>query len=452
MHAIVSWLLTLHAVLVLVALGAAALAVLLFVLSRTRGEGISGRVVGPGSRGAVVYRANDAGDPRAPSFRIAVDGGGEREVLPRGAVLVSPWLTPHRRELRVGDRVAVDGLGVSAPRTENLYREAGCELALDALVLVRSSSRRAAALRAASATSLCLALLSMAGTLLPGLATHAGYRGELPAQVLAAARAATAAGIVCPRGARLVSERRDSDLPGFLHRCRMGEVDHGPFVERDATGFLRRSGNHLGGRREGSWLTQLPLDDQALLLRAERYRNGSRDGAYRELTRYSEEVTGTFCEGKRCGWWERRHDGELREAGTYVAGEKDGWWIEENGKGRYRHGKRQGAWILYDQRLELTQFSLLGTATVHCRTIDDRKHGQAFLRFADGRYASGRFRDDRPDGRWTVYSATGRMLLESELSGGVMLGGSGSRRAELVIGARAGQNPALAIGQNGSPP
>lgn len=452
MHAIVSWLLTLHAVFVLVALGAAALAVLLFVLSRTRGDGLSGRVIGPGAPGATVYRADDAGDPRAPSFRIAVEPEGEREVLPRGAVLISPWLAPHRRELRVGDRVVVDGLGVSAPRGENLYREAGCELALDALVLVRASARRAAALRAASATCLGLALLSMGGTLLPGIATHAGYRGELPEQVLAAARIATATGIDCPRGARLLSERRDSELPGFLHRCRIGEVDHGPFVERDATGFLRRSGSHLGGRREGSWLTQLPLDDPALLLREERYRDGSRDGAYRELTRLSEEVRGTFCRGQRCGWWERRQDDELREAGTYVRGQKDGWWLEEGGKGSYRRGKRQGEWTLYDQRLEVGQFSLLGTATAHCRMVDDRRHGPAYLRFADGRYASGRFRDDRPDGRWTVYSATGRKLLETELAGGITLGARAGQVPALAIGARTGQNPAFAIGQNGSPP
>ncbi len=440
MHAIASWLLTPHPVLVLVALGAAALAVLGFALARARREGIGGRVVGPGAAGAIVYRASDAGDPRAPSFRIAVDGG-EREVLPRGAVLVSPWLAPHRGELRVGDRVIVDGLGVSAPRAENLYREAGCQLALDALVLVRASERRAIALRAASATCLGVALLAMGGTLLPRLATLAGDRGELPGPVLEAARAATAAGIVCPRGARLASATRPSELPGFIHRCRIGEVDHGPFVERDATGLLRRAGSHQGGRREGAWLVQLPLDDATLLLRAERYRDGERDGAYRELTRLGEEVTGSFCAGQRCGWWERKVDDELREAGTYVNGKKDGWWYEESGKGSYRRGKRQGEWTLYDQRLDAV--SLLGTATAHCRMVDDRRHGPAYLRFADGRYASGRYQDDLLHGRWTVWSATGRKLLESEFVAGKPI----LETLRVVA-----QKPAFAIGQNGSPP
>jgi hypothetical protein len=452
MEHLVSLLLTPHPLLPLAAIGAGGLAVLLFLLGRGRRAGWRARVIGPGVSGNVVYRATDAADLRAPSFLVELeDGSGPREVLPRGASLISPWLGPHRGELRVDDPVLVEAVVVEVPRGEQLYRQAGCQLALDALALVRLTPTRSAGLRGAAVLCLGLSILAAGGAILPGAVERASDAGYLPASILQAGRSFTAAGLTCPAGSRLETTLRDSRFPGFVHRCRRDGVDHGPFVERDLTGLLRRSGWHRDGRRTGTWVEQLPPELE-ILIRIQTFSDGRLDGPFSELTRRGEARTGSYRAGERSGWWEQRRGSGLLHAGTYVRGVKDGWWWESGSFGTYRQGKRQGEWELTEQ--VLPDLGLLGGATTTCRLVDGQKQGRARVYFADGRLGEGELRDDLPDGTWSFSSASGRELAFGEYRRGRRVG----EWAAVDAGARylhrvdRRQKPAFAIGQNGSPP
>ena len=98
---------------------------------------------------------------------------------------------------------------------------------------------------------------------------------------------------------------------------------HGHYVSRYPDGSIYSEGSYLDGKKQGKWVVERGEDG-----------------------RYTSE--GSFVDDKRHGHWVIRYLNGILGGGSYDAdGNKHGEWMEEDCRGRYVNGKKEGTWWNY---------------------------------------------------------------------------------------------------------
>lgn len=348
---------------------------------------VRGRVVGPKAAGKVVCRidqqaqgaAGEGAGIGAAELPLIVDFAGDKVlVLACGAVVSAHW--PHRRrDLRVGDRIAVAGVLGDLRREEALYRESGCAFGLEALRIVAGGLPPLRGLMVPTIASGALTLGCLLLLLTP-LGTHSAPLSGLP----------------CPAGTRLEGRPAVLGATAWTQTCRdAGGRAQGPTVRWSKAGSRLSEGTYRDGRLEGTWTAW--QGSQRTVWGA--YRAGRRDGLWREWTA----------------------TGRPRSRGHYRQGHRQGRWTVWGGVCRDRGGllptSDDGA---FPHRLHY----LGEVRQMACTYRAGRLHGPFSLRLKTGAQLQGHFlarpkgryeaeRASQYDGRWTWWNAAGQKLLES---------------------------------------
>jgi antitoxin component YwqK of YwqJK toxin-antitoxin module len=439
------------------------LAVLILILLRPRraiaGQALvtlEGVVAGPGAPGARVH-------PRPRSRESSFLLEARSRVVPvvaRDAVIVSSLLAGHRGELQVGDRIAVQGIWRSVPRSENLYRELGCEQAIDALCLVRGS--RAPTILRGVALAGCLTSLGLLALL---LLLHLGETLEvqIPELVLAPSRALLRGRLECPVGtvARIAS-RRDPRAPGWIRWCELpGGKPHGPWLQHDLLGEIVSRGERHLGLRHGRWIRRSGQDP---FLTVCDYDRDERHGYYLEVG-YGYREEGQHQRGFKHGCWTRwEADPRSGRQGLlwsrcFERGVPEGLWIEASRQGHYRRGNRHGSWTIEGEAPpEILASYYDRELTAHVSYRDGAREGPAVWLDHQRVVARGSYRRGKLDGRWVRIGDSRRddgVLEECSYRDGLRHGqarvyapdGTVAAEGEYSDGQRAGRWKIWSLGQ-----
>jgi len=340
---------------------------------------LRGRLVGPGLPGELLWQRGKRALPPRLVVRV---GDAPHDVRPSPTHLVV-----HARQLRVGDRVAIDGVPLPAAVEERSYREVGLRQATLALRLTTRPWPRLRWLDAAALAGLLGAALL--GVL--GVRDGRSWMAPLP----------------CPAGTHLT---RSSDPPSQW--CERQGVREGPFEswwdpfqrleagryaagERSGTwlrwyagGVLAARTGYDGGRFDGEHARWSPhgvlvergvhtggsrfvfdafTDEGRLVWRFDRrqgleaswhpvtgeLRQLRRGHAFRAWDHGSLAEAGELDGAMKVGTWSRWDRGVLRSRGSLVEGQREGTWQtwHDDGslasRGSYRCGKAEGTWRYY---------------------------------------------------------------------------------------------------------
>ncbi len=364
---------------------------------------------------ALVALRGVARAPRLRGFRLETQAG-ELPVLLDGALLLSG-------EPRDGDRVQVLGVWKQVPRAESLYRELGCERALDAAYVLRARRLRPVLRGLALAAALGgAALLAVAGLL------HLGAELTLPipVEVLEPSRALLRP-LACPDGAEpRDAPVREPEAAGWTRYCALpGGIPHGPLLQLDLLGRVRAQGAMHRGRRHGRWITRSP---RAPFLVIAEYDRGELHGSFREEG-FGYQVRGAYRHGREHGRWDRRDRRGFTSRG-YDEGVPEGFWIEPGAQGSYRRGERHGRWRLHEA----------GHLAVGDYRAGRRVGRWTFHRLEAGRtgvaVAEGSYRDGLREGLWRERDAHGALVEQRYRGGRVVREPSSRALASLRVNAR----------------
>lgn len=340
--------------------------------------------------------------PRAPLsghalIRLAGVARARREggfLLATGRVRVPVLCEGVATWLRIGDRLQVLGTWRDLPRAESLYREPGCERALDAAAVVRVPRWRPA-LR-------LLALLPAVGGagflgLLALVRAGEAFEVPIPVEVLEPGRALLAP-LACPEGAETRDVPvRDPSEAGWLRYCALANgTPHGPAIRLDLLGRVRARGEHRRGHRHGRWVTHSQRDPYLVVCD---YEHGERHGLFLEEG-FGRRVRGEYRRGREHGRWDRVESSGFTSRG-YDEGVPEGFWIEPGVQGHYRRGRRHGSWTLERERLpELLATHYSHRLTAHVTYDDGVREGPAVWLDGQQIVARGSYRHDKLHGRW----------------------------------------------------
>lgn len=352
---------------------------------------LTGRVVGPGERGRVVYRQDSRGDAvHAEPFELETPDCQRRQVDPGGSQVAL-----HGGAIRVGDAVVVDATHGALHLDEALYRDPAMRPVLSALRLVRGVWPELRWLNIA---------LVPAGLAAVALALTVPIPQWDPMQQ---------GRFQCPPGARPGGAR------GKIQWCEedrrketvvvggQDAVKHGPWTVWWDGARVRQYGWFEAGRPSGPWTT---LHRNGRLALEGQYLRGQRVGLWRSWRADGTPIERGHYDGKgqRHGVWRNYFPGgRLALSRSYWHGKRHGDWKRWNAAGRlvllesFAHNQRQGPVRRWNDNGKLAELT-----TYH----EDRRDGAMARWHPSGVLRlKGAYLADKPNGRWTSWHLSGHV-------------------------------------------
>lgn len=234
----------------------------------------------------------------------------------------------------------------------------------------------------------------------------------------------------------------------FRFYKRTGDIDK---IEEYANGVLVTG-------TDGTMVLEIrkEYDDNGNLKMVGSYRDGQRQGTFREYGPGGEQLMSYFYEsdiktgeglvdslGMRQGPWKLFYGtGELRAEGGYINGKKDGPWIfyfrdgKKEQKGNYKEDLAAGQWNWYYSSGSLhrdeiyrkgredghaVEYDSLGMVICEGDYLDGLKTGKWILQVND-HTEEGEYADGERTGLWTYKYKDGQLAFEGEFLGGLPTG------------------------------
>ena len=196
------------------------------------------------------------------------------------------------------------------------------------------------------------------------------------------------------------------------------ELANGPYIEWNANGSIRITGNYLDGYKDGLWKERYFVEDQDFQLYE--YKRGKKHGKFIEyLVDGTKVIEGDYAYGDKNGFWSYFFEnGQKDMNGYFKNGKQDGHWEfwYPNGqlyyKGAFDLGLKTGPWI----------FNYTGGEVWKKGDYqNDKKNGIWTTWYENGNTAfKGSYSSGMEDGLWTSWYENGQSKDIGSYKNGLM--------------------------------
>ena len=197
-------------------------------------------------------------------------------------------------------------------------------------------------------------------------------------------------------------------------------VPNGPFIEWNANGSIRKTGNYLNGLKNGVWKERYFVEDQDFQLYE--YKNGNKHGRFVEfLVDGTKVIEGNYANGMKDGLWSYFFENGKKDMnGSFKNGKQDGDWEfwYPNGqlyyKGTFNQGDKTGAWIFYYKN---------GKTWRKGNYFENKKDGSWISWYEnDSKAFEGKYSNGMENGSWTSWYENGQQKDFGSYQNGLMTG------------------------------